>query len=209
MKKKIILLAAAIAGLTSIASAQKTTTVLEVNVTEARTTDAVTRVHARPIVCDVKMKTYQQGADWCRESDFNLIDKSTNRFTDFWFLTTEELNAFISNDGRTTMDELTVQLRSYGMFRSQQYHKCDVVIAPIFNWRSASNDEKQKRGAHYVVTISGYAADFVNFKNASDEDLNLIIKNDNIGSRGYGSNGLIPIMSNAKPTDFTIHGTTE
>ncbi|MDD6001352.1 MAG: hypothetical protein PUC50_04065 [Bacteroidales bacterium] len=209
MKKKIILLAAAIAGLTSIASAQKTTTVLEVNVTEARTTDAVTRVHARPIICDIKMKTYQQGADWCRESDFNLIDKSTNRFTDFWFLTSSDINAFISNDGKTTMDELTGQLRSYGMFRSQQYHKCDVVIAPIFNWRSASKDEKQQRGADYVVTISGYAADFVNFKNASDEDLNLIIKNDNIGSRGYGSNGLIPIMSNAKPTDFTIHGKTE
>jgi len=209
MKKKVLLAVVAIVGATSFASAQKTTSILEVNVTEARTTDAITRIHARPLICDVKMKTYQSGADWCRESDFNLIDKSTNRFTDFWFLTSSDVNAFINSDGKTTMDDLTRQLRSYGMFRSQQYHKCDVIVAPIFNWRSASKDEKQQKGADYVVTISGYAADFVNFKNASDEDLNLIIKNDNIGSRGYGSNGLIPIMSNAKPTEFTIKGTTE
>ncbi|MBO4373330.1 MAG: hypothetical protein J5826_10385 [Bacteroidales bacterium] len=198
MLKKVLLSVAAIFVATSYVSAQKTI-VKEVQQTEARVTDAITSVHARPLICDVKVKTYSVGADWCRESDFNKIDKNTSRFTDFWFLTAEDVAAI----GK--MDEL----RSYGMYRSQQYHQCDVIIAPTFNFRTASKDEKQTRGADFVITVSGYAADFINFKNASDEDLNLIIKNDNIGNRGYGSAGLIPIMSNAKPTDFTIHGKTE
>ena len=205
MKLRVLLAVVATVGAVGVASAQKTTTLLEVNVTEARRTDPITSIHARPLICDVKMKVYAAGAAWCKESDFNTIDKATSRFTDYWFLTASDVNAFI-NDSKTTMGELTDQLKSYGMFRSQQYHQCDVIVAPIFNWRSASKDEKQLRGADYVVTISGYAADLVNFKNATDEDLNLIIKNNNIGNSRSG--GLLPIMSNAKPTEFTIHGQT-
>jgi len=171
MKKKVLLAVVAIVGATSFASAQKTT--VEINATEARTTDAITSVHARPLICDVKQKKYQAGADWCKDTEFNKIDKTTGRFTDRWYLD--------AATGQALGD--TEAMKRYGQYRSQQYRQCDVIIAPIMNVRSTSKDEQgQYNGAAYVVTIIGYAADFdmTTLTNASKEDLLLIQTNKNI-----------------------------
>lgn len=171
MKKKVFLAVLAMVGATSFASAQKTT--VEINATEARTTDAITSVHARPLICDVKQKKYQAGADWCKDTEFNKIDKTTGRFTDRWYLD--------AATGQALGD--TEAMKRYGQYRSQQYRQCDVIIAPIMNVRSTSKDEQgQYNGAAYVVTIIGYAADFdmTTLTNASKEDLLLIQTNKNI-----------------------------
>ncbi|MBR4327352.1 MAG: hypothetical protein IKP73_17705 [Bacteroidales bacterium] len=172
MKLRVLLAVVATVGAIGVASAQKTTTV-EVTATEARSTDAVASVHARPLICDVSMKVYTAGASWCKESEFNTIDKKTSRFTDYWFLTASDVQAISNSSNTINVDEV----KRYGQFRSQQYHQCDVIIAPILNFRSASKDEKQLRGADFVVIVSGYAGDFINFKNATEEDLRLIEKN--------------------------------
>ena len=171
MKKKVFLAVLAMVGATSFASAQKTT--VEINATEARTTDAITSVHARPLICDVKQKKYQAGADWCKDTEFNKIDITTGRFTDRCYLD--------AATGQALGD--TEAMKRYGQYRSQQYRQCDVIIAPIMNVRSTSKDEQgQYNGAAYVVTIIGYAADFdmTTLTNASKEDLLLIQTNKNI-----------------------------
>ena len=173
-----------IVGATSFASAQKTTVKEEVSSTEARMTDAVTTVHALPIVCDVVMKKYQAGASWCKETDFNKVDHTTNRFTDFWFLKGSDVSGIV---GGSTFSPGDPEIKNYGMFRSQQYHQCDVIIAPIYSFRTASQDEKQLRGADFVIVISGYAADYVNYRAAKEDDLNLIEHNERI--KGGFNNG--------------------
>lgn len=181
-------------------SSTTTTTVVELTATEARSKDAAANVHVHPIICDVELKKYQAGADWCIETEFNKIDKKTSRFTDYWFLTFSDLAAMVGNGenkftwGQRQRDEI----KNYGMFRSQQYHHCDIIVAPIFNFRTASQDERQSRGADYVIIISGYAGDFVNFKNVTDADLNLLEHDRKLNTY---SNGLQPITKDLNITN--------
>lgn len=160
----------------NFADAQKTTTTtVEITATEARMTDAIANVFARPVICDVVVKKYQSGAQWCIETENNTIDKATGRFTDHWFISSSDFYAIIGNT--KTFDESSrSELRNYGIFLSQQYHKCDAILAPIFNFRTVQRNEKNAHKGDYEISISGYAADFVNFKNATSEDINLIIK---------------------------------
>lgn len=162
--------------LVNFADAQKTTTAtVEIAATEARMTDAMVNVYARPVICDVMVKKYQSGAAWCIETENNTIDKATGRFTDHWFISASDFYAIIGNT--KTFDESSRrELKNYGMFLSQQYHKCDAILAPIFNLRTIQRGERIVSKGDFEISISGYAADFVNFKNATNEDLNLIQK---------------------------------
>lgn len=188
MKLRVLLAVVATVGAVGFASAQKTTTV-EITGNEARMTDAVAAVHARPLVCDVKMKTYYQtdpktglanksaknpDLSWCVENDFHKIDKETSRLTDYWFITRETFDKVFVRNNR--IDE--ENLRNYAVFRSQQYHKCDVILAPVFNYRTATNDEKGVAGDVFLtLTVIGYAGEFVNFRQATEEDYNLLDRN--------------------------------
>ncbi|MBQ4408163.1 MAG: hypothetical protein IKP73_17675 [Bacteroidales bacterium] len=188
MKLRVLLAVVATVGAVGFASAQKTTTV-EITGNEARMTDAVSAVHARPLVCDVKMKTYYQsdpktGAinkaakntdlSWCIENDFHKIEKETSRFTDYWFLSREDFYAVYVKNNHIDVENL----KNYAMFRSQQYHKCDVILAPVFNYRTATNDEKGAAGDVYLtLTVMGFAGDFINFRQATMEDFDLLKQN--------------------------------
>ena len=185
-------------GATSFASAQKTTT--EVTMTEARMTDAVAAVHAMPLVCDVKLKTYyvvdektgkikvpnvkSNDLSWCIENDFHKIDKETSRLTDYWFLTKEDMEAFKDAKGYFIDNDL----KNYAMFRSQQYHKCDVILAPVFSYRTATKDEQSSAGNSVALTLTvmGYAGEFVDFRPATKADYSLLIDNHNLKVSGTG-----------------------
>ncbi len=193
MKKIIILIYFVIVAFLQITVAQKTVTV-DLEATEARMKDALPDVHTRPIICDVLVKKYQAGAEWCKETETNTIEKSTSRFTDKWYITASVFTALLGNI-QYFNEQARTELKNYGMFCSQQYHQCDVVIAPIFNFRTTTKEEKQKFGADFLIVISGYAADFVNFKNATEADMDLLIKEANLNGKGYNSLGVIPLMS--------------
>ena len=198
MKLRVLLAVVATVGAVGFASAQKTTT--EVTMTEARTTDAIASVNARPLVCDVKVKTYykvndkgelEKGPDgkfktrdskeltWCIENDFHKIDKETSRLTDYWFLTGDDVKAF--KDTRTNA-YVSEDLKSYAIFRSQQYHMCDVILAPIFSYRTPTKDELSQVGnqIELVLTVMGFAGEFVNFRQATLEDYKLLTEDHNL-----------------------------
>ena len=195
MKKKVFLAVLAMVGATSFASAQKTTVKEEVSATEARMTDAVTSVHAMPIICDVVVKKYQQAASWCKETDFNKVDHENNRFTDFWFLKGSDVSGMV---GSTSFSPSDPEIKNYGMFRSQQYHQCDVIIAPTYSFRTASQDEKQLRGADFVIVISGYAADYVNYRPATMDDLTLIRYNEHIKDVSIDGEVVVPTEAKSR-----------
>ena len=191
MKLRVLLAVVATVGAIGMASAQKTTTELSHN--EARTTDAIASVHAMPLVCDVKVKTYYDVDDagkikspktkasdlsWCIENDFHKIDKETSRLTDYWYLTADDVKAFI--DAKGYLDD--TQLRNYALFRSQQYHKCDVILSPIFTYRTATKDEQSSLGNSiaYTLTVMGFAGEFVNFRKANLSDYDVLNKNHNL-----------------------------
>lgn len=197
MKLRVLLAVVATVGAVGFASAQKTTT--EVTMTEARMTDAVASVHARPLVCDVKVKTYYEVDEkgkikpgnikskdltWCVENDFHKIDKETSRLTDYWFLTYDDVKAFYDKSGSIDDDDL----KSYAMFRSQQYHKCDVILAPVFSYRSATKDEQSSVGNNIALTLTvmGFAGEFVDFRQATVEDYDILDRNHNLEvAKGY------------------------
>ena len=179
MKRIFLILFATIVS-TQFVSAQKTVAI-DIAATEARATDAITTIHASPLICDVELKKYQVGATWCRETEDNVFDKSCGRFTDYWYITTSDLIALI---GQTEYfnDNAKTQIRNFGINQSQQYHQCDVIIAPLFNFRTLKKDDKKYGSAQFVITISGYAADYTNFRLATKDDIDLMIKNSQINN---------------------------
>ena len=191
MKLRVLLAVVATVGAVGFASAQKTTTEMSHN--EARATDAIASVHAMPLVCDVKVKTYYQADEktgvinktaknpdlsWCIENDFHKIDKETSRFTDYWYLTADDVKSFI--DAKGYWDDK--QLKNYALFRSQQYHKCDVILSPIFTYRTATKDEQSTLGnsVYLTLTVMGFAGEFINFRKATLPDYQLLGENHNL-----------------------------
>ncbi len=79
---------------------------------------------------------------------------------------------FVENDMKGDVENV----RSYGLFRASADANCDVIVAPTFHLYT--NDK-----GGYTLEVVGYAADFVNWKTMSDEDVSWIDKAKTTGNR--------------------------
>lgn len=79
---------------------------------------------------------------------------------------------FVEND----MKGDVANIRSYGLFKASADANCDVIVAPTFHLYT-----NNKGG--YTLEVVGFAADFVNWKTMTNEDMSWIDRAKTTGNR--------------------------
>ena len=118
----------------------------------------------------------QRGQTSIQETQARLLDVNPNayvrpltvevqvtnegRITDTWPLTGEQVNA-LNGD--------LANIRSWGVFQSSRKHNCDLIVAATFDFKT----DPMNQGM-YILTVVGFPANFVNWKTATDADMEWI-----------------------------------
>ncbi len=134
MRKLLLTLLLITSGF-SIANAQKAS--VKIHDTQARTVEASPSVYVKPLTVELEVA-------------------ESGKITDVWPLSTEQVEV--------QMGGVLANVRSWGLYASCQKWKADVIVAPIFNFRT--NDE----GNGYILTVIGFPANFKNWRTATESD---------------------------------------
>ena len=133
--KKIFLALLLISGSVAVANAQKTS--VKIHDTQARTVDVSPTTYVKPLTVELEVS-------------------ANGKVTDTWSLSKEQVEV--------QMGGILENIRSWGLYASCQKWKADVIVAPIFNFRT--NDA----GDGYILTVIGFPANFKNWRTATESD---------------------------------------
>ncbi len=133
--KKFLLIVMILAVFPVFGYAQKTT--VKIQDTQARIVGINPTAYVNPLT--VELQVHPQG-----------------RISDTWPLTIQQ----VEKDMGGQLDNI----RSWALFMSCQKANADVIIAPMFNFKST--DE----GDGYTITVVGFPANFVNWHTATKDD---------------------------------------
>lgn len=133
--KKLLLTFAIIVGGISAANAQKTS--VKIHDTQARTVDVSPTTYVKPLTVELEVS-------------------ANGKVTDVWPLSKKQVEE--------EMGGVLENIRSWGLYASCQKWKADVIVAPIFNFKT--NDE----GDGYILTVIGFPATFKNWRTATEND---------------------------------------
>lgn len=133
--KKFLLTIMILAGFSFCGYAQKTT--VKIQDTQARIVGINPTAYVNPLT--VELQVHPQG-----------------RVTDTWPLTIQQVEK--------DMGGQLENIRSWALFMSCQKANADVIIAPMFNFKSTDD------GEGYTITVVGFPANFVNWHTATKDD---------------------------------------
>lgn len=133
--KKILVTFVAVFACLSVAYAQKAQAI--VHDTQARLLDVTANAYVKPLTVEVQVI-------------------SNTRVVDTWELTVEQVRS---------MNGLTSNIRSWGVFQSSRKHNCDLLVAATFDFKNDPDNPES-----YQLTVMGFPANFVNWKTAEDKD---------------------------------------
>lgn len=133
--KKIVLALLLISSTFAVANAQKTS--VKIHDTQARTVDVSPTTYVKPLTVELEVS-------------------ANGKVTDIWPLSKDQVEV--------QMGGILENIRSWGLYASCQKWKADVIVAPIFNFRT--NDE----GDGYILTVIGFPANFKNWRTATESD---------------------------------------
>lgn len=133
--KKIVIALLLISSTFAVADAQKTS--VKIHDTQARTVDVSPTTYVKPLTVELEVS-------------------ANGKVTDIWSLSKDQVEV--------QMGGILENIRSWGLYASCQKWKADVIVAPIFNFRT--NDE----GDGYILTVIGFPANFKNWRTATESD---------------------------------------
>lgn len=131
--KKVIMTLAI--ALTMMSCAMQKTSVDE-QYTQARMLDVRADAHVKPLTVEVE------------------IDRAAGRISETWSYTKEDI---------TAMGGDLSNIRANGLYKTAQKHSADIIVAPLFDLRTAEDGT-------YRLTVIGYPGNFVNWKSLEAKD---------------------------------------
>ena len=117
------------------------TTTKEFQVSQARGLDVrLDTCYVKPLVVEVE------------------IDSTQGRIQDEWVMTKEKLEVGLRGNMQN--------IYAYGLFKSTQAHKADIIIAPSFDLRLDNRNGQDV----YILTVIGFPANFKNWATMKESD---------------------------------------
>ncbi len=149
MKKFFLLTLFALLAWGGNAFAQKVD--VEIQQQQSRLVEVFSRAYVKPVTVELKVLQTQVTSKSNNQSDAN------GRISETYHLTKDEVE--VSMGGQLG------NVRAWAVYKAAEDYNVDAIVAATFNFRSNPENNNE-----YLITITGYVANFVNWKTATEAD---------------------------------------